>query len=292
MADKVPHLRDLFITGRQAEIEVYDLEDTESEPLKILIWLRKPSVQHYEEATAKARAKQSRRRQLYRNTESDEYLSVMEQIAQLETKEEVIEQLVSFEENNIRSQSYNEALFGDDDKEPDPVTGEGGPRWGKEGQDYMDVLMAIRQRAEEIQTYNTALSEEDADLKIDLDKDDEMVRLNVTIQEFEVQRDELIEKAKAVETAKWTGMTRANLDKALMKKLIDLEASMVFYQEYKTMMLYFAARTQEDHHKNYFSSPDEIWDLPEYVRMRLFAEYDELEAGADNLKNSLSPQLS
>ena len=111
-----------------------------------------------------------------------------------------------------------------------------------------------------------------------------MLRLNETVEEFGEQRDKILEKLVESKRREHGGKSFETLKKAVMKKMIDLECSLSFYEEFRMMMLYFSARYSDDHSKRYFSSPDELWDLPEYLRMRLYAEYDDLEQGADSPK--------
>lgn len=261
-------------------MEVFNPEDPET-PHVIDIWMRKPSAQQYDEALGKARGKQGRRRQLYRDPDSDEYLAISEQINDLD-KDQLVAEVMAFEQNDLRSQAYNEALYGDEDEDE--------PRWGKEGADYLDVLAGLRQRYDEIEEYNSKLSDEDrATMELKPEEDDEIARLNRYIDEFGAQRDEILKTLTARKEAEYQRKATDQLRKELMKKMIDLEVNLIHYQEFKTWMVFFAARYPEDHHKRYFSNPDEIWDLPDHIRIQLFNAYDELETGAADLKNSLSP---
>lgn len=280
---KTPHLTDLFKTGQSLTITIPNVEDIDN-PTQIEIWMRKPSAQQYDEALNKARGKQGRRRQLYRDPESDEFVSLNEQVLPM-SKDELVEQLMTFEQADLQSQAYNEALYGDNNEEE--------PRWGKEGRDYLDVLAGLRQRFEEIEEYNSKLTEEDKEtMSLKPEEDEEIQRLNKYVDQFGELRDELLEKLKAKKEAEYQRKATDELRKVLMKKMIDLETNLIHYQEFKTMMVFFAARNPDDHHKHYFKNPDQIWDLPDYVRIQLFNAYDDLEAGATALKNLPSPQTS
>ena len=148
MAAKTPHLRDLFVTGRQVKIELQDVVDPD-QVQTFEIWLRKPTVQQHEEASARARGRQGRRRALYRKEDSDEYVALVERMEEFDKKDALIEQLIMFDHHELRQQAYNEALYSDADEDE--------PRWGKEGRDYLDMLTAIRERYEEIEKFNAAL---------------------------------------------------------------------------------------------------------------------------------------
>ena len=280
---KTPHLRDLFVTGMPVNIDLYDPTDPDNTQT-INLWMRKPSAQHYEEALGKARGKQGRRRQLYRDPNSDEFLALNEQIAELDTKDRLVEELLAFQKADLQSRAYNEALYGDADEDE--------PRWGKEGADYLDVLAGLRDRHDEIEAHNASLAEEDVTLKIKVEEDEEVLRLNAYLDEFTEMRNERLEKLEARARAVLEAKTMDTLRKELMKEMIDLEVKLVHYQEFKTLMVFFASRYPDDHHKFYFSNADEIWDLPDFVRIQLFDAYDKLEQGADQLKNSPSPQPS
>lgn len=264
-------------------LDIINPEDIDN-PYRIDLWMRKPSAIQYDEALGKARGKQGRRRALYRDPNSDEYLAVTEQINGLD-KEDLVKELLAFELNDLRTQAYNEALYGDNEEDE--------PRWGKDGADYLDIIAGLRERYEEIDEYNSKLPEEDrATMSLTPEEDEEIARLNKIVDEFGKQRDERLEKLTAKKEAELNAKPSDQLRKELIKKIIDLEVNLIHYQEFKTLMVYYAARYPDDHHKQYFASPDEIWDLPDHIRGELFNAYDQLEMGAVNLKNSPSPQPS
>jgi hypothetical protein len=53
-------------------------------------------------------------------------------------------------------------------------------------------------------------------------------------------------------------------------------------------MLYYACRYPDDKKKMYFGDPSEVLEIPDYIRKQLFEAYERLEAGSDDVKNSLS----
>lgn len=278
--EKKPHLKELFKTGQMVSLDIRNPEDpTETFPVEI--WLRKPMSSFYEEAMVKARAKQARRKVLFKDKDSDEYVAISQRVKE-QTREELTDLLVRFEEQKYRTQAYNEVLYGEE--------GEEHPEWGHGGQRYVDLLAATRQRYEEILRHNQELSEsEDAALFINLEEDEELKRLDAELKIFQDAVTELAEQYLAHERAKYDGVKVDTLREEAINKLIETEVNAVFYQEYRTLMLYYSCRYPEDHRRLYFDDPQEIWDMPDYVRVKLFDALDDLEVKADDLKNSPSP---
>jgi hypothetical protein len=284
MADvpkRPPHLKDLFKTGEMIEIPVLNPEDPE-DPIKVQIWLRKPTSSQHEEAMNKGRAAQARRRSQYRDKDSDLYVSLQEEIDSYTTKEDVVERLLTFEESKRRNQAYHETLYveTDDDEEE--------PRWGKEGSIYIDLLTALRERYEEIQRHNAEITPDQEHLKIKLETDEEILRLNAEEEEFQGEVESRVTALYEREKALLMGKPSAELRETCIKRMMELDLSMIFYQEYKSNLLFHACRLPDQKDRYYWDSPADLWDQPQYVQMAIINAMDELEMGVDELKNSLS----
>lgn len=279
---KVPHLKDLFKTGQMATIKVYN-HDHPDEPLEIQIWMRKPSSSQHEEALTKGRGAQARKRNEFRDKSSDAYVALQEEINSLETKEDVVDKLLAYEEQRLNQQAFNEVLYPevDDDEEEEP-------RWGSNGAIYIDLLEGVRARYEEIVAHNAELSPDEPHLRIKLEEDEELVRLNEEQKEFQKEVDEKKEILLERERAKLMAESATTLREKLRKKMVELEVGMAFFQEYKGRLLYFSCRMPEDKSTLYWSSPEDLWEQPQFIQSQILSAYDDLEMGSDDLKNSLS----
>ncbi len=276
------HLTDLFKTGEDVTLEVFNPADPDN-PIVYKLYFRKPTVGVMEEIMAKARAKQARARRALLDPEHDEHVAIMEEIGQMSASE-LIRDLVRFEESMIRRRANQEVLYGQDEN--------GEYRWGKEGQDYMDLLEAIQQRRDEIAAHNDGLSDEEQSLRIDIGADEEYMRLSKELSRFDEQVEELFEKMMEEERKKHEGKTVETLRKELAKQTIETKASLAFWQEYRVLQIFHSTRYPDDHTKLYFDSPDDILDLPEHVRGQLFSLYDEFEQDLGDVKNVPSPPIS
>lgn len=286
MAKKQAHLSDLLKTGKEVRFET---TDEDGEEVEIAIWLRKPVSAQHEEAVAKARGSQARRRSTFRDKESDEYVSLMDDMEQFETKEDIITQLMRFEEHDLRSQAYNEILY-DEDIAPRDEDGE--LFWGEAGEQYVELLSAMTARMAEITEYNDKLGAEDDDMLIAFDQDEELMRLEKQRSQLDEQVNERYEKLAAVKKEEFKARRFDDLKKELIKRLVDLDASIAWHDVYNKWMLFFSCRMPDDHQKRYFRDVDEIDMLPPLVRQTLQDEVDDLSQGLDDTKNSLSLQRS
>lgn len=279
------HLRDLFKTGKEVKFDI-DVGDGEQE---VVIWMRKPTAGQQDEALNKARGQQARRRSLYKDKDSDHYMAHWADVESLETKEELVEQLLKFDLHRIKSQAYNEVLY---NPELAPKDEDGELQWGEQGQLYLDLLVAIQNRMEEILLFNDQLSEEDQNLAINLQEDDELNRLDEERLAFEQSVDDRVEELSEEFKVEHLGMAFENLQKLFMKKLVDTDTSLAWYEEYRKWMLFFACKDPDDRTKNYFSNPDEVMSLPGNILQVLEDQLNDLDKTGDTLKNSRSLQLS
>ena len=276
------HLKDLFKVGQDVTLEVFDPSNPET-PIQIPLYFRKPTVGVMDEIMAKARAKQARARRALLDPDNDDHIAIVEEINQM-GHDELVDSIVSFEESNLRRQANSEILYGVDDQ--------GSHRWGKDGQEYLDLLEAVQQRREEIISHNESLGEGEQSLKIDIAQDEEYVKLTEELARFDRQVDEMFERLMEEEKTKHRQKTVETLRKELIKRMVDTKSALAFWQEYRVLTLFHATRMPDDHTKLYFESPDDILDLPDHVRSSLFALYDDFEQDVGDVKNSPSPPHS
>lgn len=269
--ESVPHLRDLFIKGRELKIETGDEEN----PI-IEVWIRKPSSTQRDYALRKARTKKARRRAELLSPNSAEHQTMLLEIQEMDI-EEVIEELVRGRSSELRRQATNEVLFNP----------EIGSDWGKDGEKYFSLLDArlevqdqILREAEENQTTP------------DFESNEEYKRLASLEEQFQAEvaeRETVLRDDYRAQVA--SEGTPEELRKKLFNKYVDAESEMVWFAEFRTNMIYQAVRRIDDHSKLYFESVEELLDMPLEIQTQLFNAYDQIEMAGD-IKNSPTPPPS
>ena len=282
---KQMHLQDLFRTGKEVK---FDLE-VEKEDVEIRLWMRKPTPGQQDEAVAKARGKQARRKKILRDEDSDEYLALWGDVETFEDIEQLKEQILRFESQRLRSQAFNEVLHDEDFM---PKDDDGKPIYGKDNTQYLDLLTAIQQRMEEIQQFNDDLEDGDESLIKSFDEDEELVELQKDRDAFEEHVTTRTEDLEAEHMKEHDGKNTKQLRKLLLKKLVEADTSLVWYEEYRTWMLYFSCRHIDDKTKAYFTNHREILGIPSGVMVYLEDQLNELDSPGDAVKNLPSLQSS
>lgn len=282
---KTMRLQDLFKTGHEVK---FDLEH-EGEPVEIIIWMRKPTAGQQDEALAKARGKQARRKRAFKDQEGDAYVAVWSDVESFENVEELKDQLVRFEGQRLRSQAFNEVLH---DENFIPKDEDGEPLWDDENSGYLDLLTGIQSRMEEISTFNASLEDGEDKLFKTPEEDEELIELQKEREVFEQFVTDRFEALTAEHMKAYDGKRMTQLKNELIKKLIDADTSLVWYEQYRTWMLYFACRDPEDKTKPYFSEQSALMDIPTAVLTYLEGQLDDMENTGDTLKNLPSLQLS
>lgn len=285
MAKKQAHLSDLLKTGKEV---VFDAE-IDGDEVEIKLWMRKPVSAQHEEAVAKARGALARRKAVYRDKNSDEHIALQEDLEQYTSKDELVEQILRFEENQLRSQAYNEVLY---DEAHSPRNEDGELIWGDQGAEYLELLNAMTQRMGEIQEYNDSLEEGDLNLAKSFDEDEELIRMEEQRQSFDDAVNTRFEMLLEAKRAEFKQQTIATLQKDLTSRYIDLDSNLSWHDTYQKWMLFFTCRMPEDHGKRYFNDIDQIDYLPPFVQQVLISEMDDLDQGIDSTKNLLSLQRS
>ena len=271
MADRPMKLQDLFKTGEEIELDL-------GEQGAFKLYFRKPTPQQREEAVSIAKSKALRVKRGYRDKEADAHQGLISQVENL-SHEELVENLLEFDLSDLRTAAYNEVLYG--------ATGSD---WSSEGLNYIDLVTAIRNRMQEIQNYNEALTE--GEEPIEFHTDEELKGLMSDREIFENEVKDTVEGVVQEKRVELRGMTDETLISRWVNRSIELESNMAWYQEYRVNMLYHAVREVDDHDKLYFNNRSEIEELPFYISMQLHDHMDNIDRGVSELKNLLTPQPS
>lgn len=281
------HLRELFRTGKEVKFDV----ETDEGPQEVLLWIRKPTAGQQDEALNKAKGQQARRRNVYKDKDSDQYLSYWSDIEQMDSKEDLIDNLFKFDRQRFKTQAYNDVLY---NEEYIPRDEDGEPKWGEGNQKYLELLVGIQNRMDEILKFNEELEDEDSDLWVKFEEDEELQRLEAERDEFESVVDERFEQLKNGFEVEHGRKKLEELRTLLMKRLIDSDASLAWYEEYRKWMLFFACRDYDDRTRTYFSKPDEVLELPGHVLQILEDHLNDLDRSGADIKNlpSLQPSFS
>lgn len=284
---KQPHLADMFTTGELYTVVYPEFPEVD-------VWITRPTSQQNQLAQKQARIARARRiQELTEGT--DESVALELQVNEM-TKEEVVEALVSRERRTFEQQAYNEILYaepgkslGDDEEEPETQYGK---YWGPEGSQYVDLLDAQIARMDEIKQHNIEQEAGGGNDIINPISDEEMLRLHQVSAVFEKQTLDRVNELVANKTSELSRKPIDKLRRELHKSLVDAECDMLWFETYKTHMLYYAVRYPDSRHKLYFQNVDQISDLPQAIQSQLFSKYDDVDMGAQQTKNLLTPLSS
>lgn len=266
---KSPHLRDLFHRGEEITL-------THSEAAGIKLWVQKPSAVQQEMASRRARGKKTRRRAELLNPQSDERMALVQEVEAMDLTE-IVKEHLNLKRPEFQQQAVNEIMFNP----------EVGSNWGKEGEKYADLLDALLQRTDEI------IAEAGEDGSPDFEGDEEFQRLAAIQDTFEKEvTDRIRELMDDYEAELVLSDDPKTLRKDYITRHIANEADFAWFVEYRTQMLYYSCRDPEDHNTLYFEDANEVLDLPLEIQQELYNMYDRITKGAEELKNSLTPQSS
>ena len=275
---KTPHLEDLFRKG--TVVTITDSDDVEYE-----IFVRRPGPNQHNAVLEAANGKMAKYTIQYEKKEGGSYEALHALVLSYE-HDQLLDERLKYIESELREQAFNEVMY--DEKI--------GSKWsqGEDDDDesivvYVDILTAITDRWEEITRFN---DEVEADDRIQPDDDEELNRLNEVQEKFQGEVDERTNELVAVERTRHQNKPDAQLRNEIVKSGIDVEGKLHWYQEYQVRLLYYACRDPENKDDLYFSDPYSVLELPTYIKDRLYAAYQELETGSEQLKNSLSLPIS
>jgi len=269
MAKKTPHLEDLFNKGKSVTIE-------DSEGVEYEIFVRRPGPNQQQIALDAANAKLATYTIQYDKREGPRYDSIALMVRAQEDKDELIDEILEYNSGDIRQQAYHEVLYGDE-----------GSQWDgdDDSRSYIDILNGVSLRIEEIEKYNADIDEDDQILR---EEDAELIELLGSQEEFQAEVATRETELALPAREKHVNKPIAQLQNELIKIGIETEGKLYWYEEYQTKLLYYACRKPDAVRELYFSEPYAVMELPNYIRGELYAAYEELEMGSEELKNSLS----
>lgn len=263
------HLSQLFKVGTEVLV-------TATEGDEFPLWVARPTAIQQDQAREAANARMIRIKQQYEKKEGDRYLTLKQTMSEIESVDDLLDMRIAYKAAEIRDKAFNEVLYGDE-----------GTDWQLENK-YLGIITAITDRWDEINRYNEQMEEAESDERIIPDDDEQLSTLLEEQNGFQKEVQDRIDEMMVVERALHVNKPLAQLRNEVVKDSIDTEARLYWYETYQTRMLYYATRDLDDHEKFYFDTPDDVLELPTYIRQELFQAYEELERGSEELKNSLS----
>jgi len=267
------HLKDLFREGE--EVVIVDTRGNEYP-----IWVMRPSTLQQEEARERANGRLSKFKFEARDKTSDRYMSMMMAFDEIEDYDSLIEIRLKYDEADAHELAFNAVLYGtegDDDES----------KWMKDER-YFTLLRSIADRSTEIAEYNAQMEEAGSDERISSADDELLNKLLGDQQEFIDEVDVVKNRHLAEREAEYRTQTREEIIEDLIKKSIDLDGRMTWYEDYKNRMIYYACRYVDDHKRFYFENQEDVMELPSYVKTQLYTAYERIDRGTDDLKNLLS----
>jgi hypothetical protein len=266
------HLSDLFNKGEVVTI-------TDSDDVEYEVFVRRPAPTQQQAALDAANARMASYTIQYEDKEGERYVAISAAVKVVHDKDELIDQLMMYEESDLKQQAYNEVLY---DRDIGSVWAD--IKNDEEGEEYLEIITAIGTRWEEITRHNADVEDD----PIDSEHDDVLQALMAKQGKFQAEVDERAAVLIANARQKHVNKPLAQLQNELIKKGIEVEAKLYWYEEYQVKMLYYACRYPDDHKKLYFDEPYDVLELPQYIRAKLFKAYEEQELGSEDVKNSLS----
>ena len=263
------HLSDLFKVGKEVVVE-----DSEGEEYPL--WVQRPTALQQDEAREAANARMIRIKQQYDKKEGDRYVTLAQTMSEVEDLETLLDMRVQYKGAALREQAFQEILYG-----------EKGSDWQLDNK-YLSIITAITDRWDEIARYNQQMEEGGAPDRIRGEEDEQMRDLMDKQEEFQAEVKERIEELTEEETKLHKNKPLAQLRNEVVKESIETEARLYWYETYQIQMLHYACRELDDHELFYFASAEDVLELPTYIRQSLYREYEELERGSEEVKNSLS----
>lgn len=265
-----PHLRDLYSEGEDMVVKVWRLDEMQ----EVHIFLQRPNPIDQQEAQRKGRA--SRARLKSRLSEGDERDALVQE-AEAMDKKKLSATLISYSKTDFEAEATNELLYNKDV----------GDDWSDEGRELGAITEAYQTRWVEITEINEQRVLDEIDI-LPPEDDEELIRLQAIVSEYEEQVLARAEELKEDELKKLMRLGRSELEKHLIEKNVQIECDLEFFQTYQLHMIYQSARMPEDHSELYFKSAKEFLSYPQMVRAQITNAYEAMEMGVDDIKNWLS----
>lgn len=262
-----PHLSQLIKAGQETTV-------VSSDGTEYTIFIARPSALQQDEARKKANAKAARYMVEANDGDSDAAMSLRVAFEGL-PRDELMEMRLRYEENDARQAAYNIVLWHEDSE------------WGNEDK-YISLVAAIADRIGDIEKYNSQMLEAVSDDHIDPSTDEVLQTLMAEQNRFNEEVDQVKEAELQVKRAKFDALSDKELLDDCIKQAEELERRMLWHQEFQIRMLYYSCRYSDDRKKFYFETPEDVLEIPQYIRSQLFEAYEDVERGTGDLKNSLS----
>jgi hypothetical protein len=261
------HLKDLVKVGTETVV-------TDSAGNEYELYIARPSSLQQEDARKKANASVARYRIEAKDPDSDVALSLRLAFEEMD-KEALVDMLLQYEKQDAQTKAYNEILWQE------------GSEWNEDDK-YLSLVNAIADRMTDIQKYNEQMEAAGSDDRIQPFEDEQLKALLEEQKRFDDEVEQATEAELQGFRVKYEAMDLEELRDENIRQAEELEAKMRWYQEFQVRMLYYACRYSDDRKKFYFDDPEDVLELPQYVRSQLYGAYEDLEAGVGDLKNSLS----
>lgn len=268
------HLRDFMRNGREFFVAVID--PTTGEAVDVPIWIQRPSSIQQEDCLKKANVVGAKMRASFRDPTNDDYVVLHEEISELPT-EDLERIILRSKAGDLLRQANQEVMYGDIGSKWDGVDEETG-----EGIDITAIIEAMAGLYERYNDPESGLASEASD-------DPELKNLLEIQQKFEAEVDARAKELQDEAMAPYRSKDREGLVQAAMKEAVNNAAQLAWYGEYRNWQLFYGCREPDDHKKFYFTSLEEVLDLPDTVRMSLMVFYDQVDGGPDNTKELPTP---
>lgn len=259
------HLTELFTFGKEVKVEAVDASGN---TVEFEVYMAKPTSSQHQNALWQARSAQAKRITVLQSTEGfDDLID-----AEIPTDESELDELcLALVREELHKQAYNDVLYSD----------EVGSDWSGEGFDLLALASALADRSREIVAHNEA----NPDDPINVEEDETLVALNAKNDLFWGEVDERFNELADMERRKNLAFGVTEKRERLRKAYLDLETQAAWIDAFRSHLLQAAVRFPDNKKKHYFSSAQEVADLPDYVTTQLWDAYTELAVMNDDLKN-------
>lgn len=255
-------LGDLYVRGKEISID-----DGTDDP--VVVWLQKLNEVDREAVYRRSQAAKARFLIDADDEDSDSFKSMYAGIRDYNDREGLIrivtgEEIVKF---RIRTESQ---------------VAENKESWGKDG--FLQGLVDSWVGTDEEPGLARTIVEDP--------KDPEALRVQAELDRFESEVRDIMDAEFDRLRSEWVEATDESLWTKASHEMLKRRADEVFMAENERQALFFCVRELDDHRVRYFSSPSEIDDLADSVRLRLTGELDTLVVTAHEGKGSPETQDS
>jgi len=249
---KSRQLSDLYVRGKSVTID-----DGEGTPVEV--YIRKLNPMEHEKALRKSNAARARVMAAVKDPDGDEYLQVQGDVYDM-----VPTQIVNY--------LVEEGL--DDTRLVAEAEEENEKEWSEE-----DYLQGLRDSWNDVLSGRLQEDPEDA----------EALRVLKELERFTTKVDKRIEKERENLRSELELHSIEALREKTVETFLKTRANLLWLSEFRRAQLWLAVRQVNDHKAYYFTSRDEVDELPEEVLTILVRSYAELEV--DTLEGKDSEEI-